>query len=96
MMLRKGVLATMDMEKVAEAHVRVYEAMNHGASGRYHCFDRAITKPNEAIKLGKGVMMRMEAPFQEEEEEFCSRVSNSKLKRLLLQASDHYCSSCEE
>lgn len=40
-MFVNGLLATVDVSKLAEAHVSVFEAMNKTAFGRYICFDRS-------------------------------------------------------
>ncbi|KAL6609435.1 hypothetical protein ACP70R_039404 [Stipagrostis hirtigluma subsp. patula] len=50
-MLGDGVLATADVEKVAEAHVRVYEAMNGTAGGRYICYDHVVRRAEEFAEL---------------------------------------------
>lgn len=50
-MYANGLLATVDVIRLAEAHVSVYEAMNKTASGRYVCFDRIIGRDEEAEKL---------------------------------------------
>ncbi|OWM71536.1 hypothetical protein CDL15_Pgr005723 [Punica granatum] len=51
-MYMNGLLATVDALRLADAHVSVYEAMNHQmASGRYICFDRVIDRPDKAAGL---------------------------------------------
>ncbi|CAL9086134.1 unnamed protein product [Musa acuminata var. zebrina] len=50
-MLTEGLLATIDVEKVAEAHVAVYEAMSSTACGRYICYDHVIRSGEEAAEL---------------------------------------------
>lgn len=52
-MYENGVLATVDVNTLAKAHVRVYEEMNKTASGRYVCFDKVITREYEADDLAK-------------------------------------------
>lgn len=47
----EGLLATIDVEKVAEAHVAVYEAMDSTACGRYICYDHIIRSGQEAAEL---------------------------------------------
>ncbi|XP_026387196.1 cinnamoyl-CoA reductase-like SNL6 [Papaver somniferum] len=47
-----GTLASSDVSKVAEAHVRVYEAMGKtGGCGRYICFDHVIDSEEQVVKL---------------------------------------------
>ncbi|KAF0923553.1 hypothetical protein E2562_006556 [Oryza meyeriana var. granulata] len=54
-MLAEGLLATADVERVAEAHVRVYEAMSGGgggtAGGRYICYDHVVRRGEEFAEL---------------------------------------------
>ncbi|XP_010925686.1 cinnamoyl-CoA reductase-like SNL6 [Elaeis guineensis] len=50
-MFAEGLLATVDVSKVAEAHVSVYEAMGSTACGRYICYDRIIQRKEEALEL---------------------------------------------
>ncbi|XP_062181339.1 cinnamoyl-CoA reductase-like SNL6 isoform X3 [Phragmites australis] len=50
-MLGDGLLATADVERVAEAHVRVYEAMNSTAGGRYICYDHVVRRAEEFAEL---------------------------------------------
>lgn len=52
-MYENGVLATVDVNTLAKAHVRVYEEMNKTAFGRYICFDKVITREYEAEDLAK-------------------------------------------
>ncbi|KAL5540611.1 hypothetical protein UlMin_043186 [Ulmus minor] len=48
-----GVLATVDVNRLAEAHVCVFEELNKTASGRYICFDRIIDSVEEAEELAR-------------------------------------------
>ncbi|KAL6136301.1 hypothetical protein ACLB2K_061597 [Fragaria x ananassa] len=50
-MYRSGVLATVDVMRLAEAHVSVYEEINKSAFGRYICFDQVIETEKQAEKL---------------------------------------------
>ncbi|XP_058091687.1 probable calcium-binding protein CML16 isoform X2 [Magnolia sinica] len=70
-MLRRGVLATVDVNKVAEAHVKVYEEMDGGACGRYLCFDGVIRGEDEVIRLEhelkiRGILSRERNLLQQE------------------------------
>ncbi|XP_042969384.1 cinnamoyl-CoA reductase-like SNL6 [Carya illinoinensis] len=99
-MLQQGILATGDVKNVAEAHVYVYEAMDNGASGRYLCFERVVRRLEEAIELENGLHMhgllsgRRQEVFPEGNEEIRSNLDNSKLAKLILQASRR--SSCKQ
>ncbi|CAL9159409.1 unnamed protein product [Musa hybrid cultivar] len=50
-MFAAGLLATVDVEQLADAHVSIYEAMNRNASGRYICYDHVIQTGEEAAEL---------------------------------------------
>ncbi|XP_022741537.1 cinnamoyl-CoA reductase-like SNL6 isoform X2 [Durio zibethinus] len=50
-MYANGLLATVDVSRLAEAHVYVFEAMNKTAFGRYICFDQVIDREEEAEKM---------------------------------------------
>lgn len=55
-----GLLATVDVMRVAEAHVSVYEAMNQTAFGRYICFDQVIDEAEKAEKLAREMGIPMD------------------------------------
>ncbi|XP_050220720.1 cinnamoyl-CoA reductase-like SNL6 [Mercurialis annua] len=52
-MFADGLLATIDVMKLAEAQVCVLEAMNKTAYGRYICFDNVIQSESQAERLAK-------------------------------------------
>lgn len=93
-MLQQGLLATADVKNVAKAHVHLYEAMNSGACGRYFCFDRVIQSLEEAIELENALKRpgfltreRQEDVTEQTDEIVNSKLSNSRLSRLLSQPS---------
>lgn len=57
-MYEDGVLVTVDIDFLADAHVAVYETPS--AYGRYICFNRAVCNPEDAVKLA--VMLSPSAP----------------------------------
>ena len=61
-MLAEGLLATADVERVAEAHVRVYEAMGGTAGGRYICYDHVVRRAEEFAELERQLGLRPRAP----------------------------------
>ncbi|CAN1853292.1 Cinnamoyl-CoA reductase-like SNL6 [Linum perenne] len=84
-MYADGVLATVDVMKVAEAHACVFEGMKKtGGGGRYICYDKVIEREDVAEKLAEEVGMPIEricghtnnipSPFQ---------LSNTKLSNLM-------------
>ncbi|KAJ9147405.1 hypothetical protein P3X46_029570 [Hevea brasiliensis] len=90
-MLQRGILATGDVNKVADAHVRVYEAMDDGAFGRYLCFDKVVERLDEGIQLENELKRHGLRPGSvvsaEETREVHSKLCNSKLAKLLLEGS---------
>lgn len=84
-MYEKGLLATVDVNRLAEAHVCVLEELNRTASGRYICFDQVIKNEEEVETLVRETGIRVNlisenasgnAPRQLE-------LSNLKLSRLM-------------
>ncbi|PIN01483.1 Flavonol reductase/cinnamoyl-CoA reductase [Handroanthus impetiginosus] len=81
-----GLLATVDIDRLAKAHVRVFEEMKKTASGRYICFDHVIEREDEIEKLARetgtnassitgGASCSNRPRFE---------LSNAKLARLML------------
>ncbi|XP_065879603.1 cinnamoyl-CoA reductase-like SNL6 [Euphorbia lathyris] len=54
-MYKDGILATVDVMKLAEAHACVFEALNKTAFGRYICFDQVIEREDDAENLAKQI-----------------------------------------
>ncbi|KAF5739619.1 putative cinnamoyl-CoA reductase [Tripterygium wilfordii] len=52
-MFSDGLLATVDVNRLAEAHLCVFEATNRRAVGRFICYDQVIDEEEEAEKLAK-------------------------------------------
>lgn len=50
-MYGSGLLATVDVTRLAEAHVVVFEAMSKASFGRYICFDSVVGGEAEAENL---------------------------------------------
>ena len=80
----EGLLATIDVEKVAEAHVAVYEAMDSTACGRYICYDHIIRSGQEAAELEQqlGLPGRISGDAHADHPTWVE-LSNRKLSRLL-------------
>ncbi|XP_019428413.1 PREDICTED: cinnamoyl-CoA reductase-like SNL6 [Lupinus angustifolius] len=76
-MYSHGLLATIDVTKLAEAHVSVFNEMNmNNGCGRYICFDHIIDTQNEAEKLAKEIGMP--------KEKICGDTSNNSLQRFIM------------
>lgn len=86
-MYEKGLLASVDVNRLAEAHVCVFEEMSRTASGRYICYDQVIKNEEEMETLAHETGIRVnlicetetatgDAPRQLE-------LSNLKLSRLM-------------
>lgn len=79
------LLATADVNKVAEAHVCLLEAMDKTASGRYICYDQVIMGEEAAEKLAKGMGMAADRICGNQFNFIPNRfqVSNRKLNNLM-------------
>lgn len=63
-----GILATVSVQRLAEAHVNVYEAMGENrAHGRYICFDQIITTQAEAEDLATEIGVDVTKIYQSQE-----------------------------
>uniref|UniRef100_A0ACD5VG14 Uncharacterized protein n=1 Tax=Avena sativa TaxID=4498 RepID=A0ACD5VG14_AVESA len=85
-MLAEGVLATVNVETVAEAHVRAYEAMaDNRAGGRYICYDRVIQRPEEFAELERqlGIPSRTATVQSVEDRPARFELCKKKLGRLM-------------
>ncbi|RZC59168.1 hypothetical protein C5167_006476 [Papaver somniferum] len=86
-----GTLASSDVSKVAEAHVRVYEAMGKiGGRGRYICFDHVIDSEEQVVKLTTQMGIpanRITSNARNTDSVSRFRLSNRKLSRLMSRRS---------
>ncbi|XP_022938554.1 cinnamoyl-CoA reductase-like SNL6 [Cucurbita moschata] len=95
-MYTNGLLATVDVTKLAKAHVCVYEGMKENSSSRYICFDRVISTANEASMLATeigvpvGSIVQTTPPinspvsFQLSNKKLCDLMFRSNLQRSCL------------
>lgn len=84
-----GLLATVDVDRLADAHVHVYEEMNKNGGGRYVCFDKVVRSPNEVQILEEKTGIHINTISSDYEFRFV--LSNRKLDRLMSQV--HRCSN---
>ncbi|KAJ3695301.1 hypothetical protein LUZ60_000678 [Juncus effusus] len=84
-MFSEGWLATVNIEKVADAHVKVYEAMNNTAGGRYVCYDHIIQQAEEATELERqlGIPNRIIFGENSSDRPVWFELCNRKLLRLM-------------
>lgn len=93
-MLADGVLATANVEAVAEAHVRVYEAMgDNTAGGRYICYDHVIQRAEEFAELERqlGIPSRTPATQSVDDDDRPARFELCKRKLGRLMSSRRRC-----
>lgn len=80
-----GVLATVDVGFLADAHVAAYESPT--AYGRYLCFSDAVCRPEDAVKLAQ--MLSPAAPRSpppsDELKVIPQRIQGKKLNKLMLE-----------
>ncbi|XP_059294145.1 cinnamoyl-CoA reductase-like SNL6 isoform X2 [Lycium ferocissimum] len=84
-MFRNGLLATVDVNRLAVAHVLVFEEMKNTACGRYISFDQVIRREEELEKLARetGIDIRMMRSNSRTNFSNCTKLSNAKLCRLM-------------
>ncbi|KAL5725137.1 hypothetical protein ACHQM5_008317 [Ranunculus cassubicifolius] len=94
-MYAAGLLATSDVNRVAEAHVCLYEALRNTAHGRYICFDRVIKTEDEAVELARDMGMpcqRISGDTRPPTDDYSLqfKLCNRKLSRLMSRQSSCY------
>ncbi|XP_073525589.1 uncharacterized protein [Phyllobates terribilis] len=96
LMFRRGMLAVEDVTKLAKAHVKVYEAMDHGnANGRYICFERVLGTLEDVARLETNLKVHgLLSGDNENETTHVERLTNQRITKLLAkQASTRW--TCE-
>lgn len=88
-MYEHGLLATVDVNKLAEAHVKVLEEMKETAGGRYVCFDKVVRSTDEVQRLEQETGLHINTTLRDVV--FRYELSNRKLDRLMSQV--HRCTS---
>ena len=89
-MYANGVLATVDVTKLAKAHLYVYEGMkDNTASGRYICFDRVISTADEAATFAAEIRVPIRTIVQTTpliDSPISFQLSNKKLSNLIARS----------
>ncbi|KAJ4831509.1 hypothetical protein Tsubulata_004742 [Turnera subulata] len=91
-MYKNGLLATIDVMKLADAHASVFQAMNKTAFGRYICYDRVIESEYQAEKLAMQIGVPVNKISGNEPENVQARfeLSDKKLRTLMART----CRNC--
>lgn len=81
-----GLLATVSIETLAKAHVRVFEEMKKTAPGRFICFDKVVEREDEVERLaaetGIAAASVLGGASSSSRPQF--ELSNAKLRQLML------------
>ncbi|XP_010417131.1 PREDICTED: cinnamoyl-CoA reductase-like SNL6 [Camelina sativa] len=85
-MYENGVLAYVDVEFVADVHIRAFE--DTSACGRYFCFNQIVNTEDEALKLVQTLSPLIPMPPRYEKEMqgsevYEERLRNKKLNKLV-------------
>ncbi|KAJ8568224.1 hypothetical protein K7X08_020946 [Anisodus acutangulus] len=84
-MYEDGVLVTVDLDFLVEAHICVYEEIS--TYGRYLCFNHIINQTEDAIKLANMLSPSPSSPQSSENDTriIQQRISNKKLNKLMVE-----------
>ncbi|KAA8535401.1 hypothetical protein F0562_030444 [Nyssa sinensis] len=84
-MYENGVLAFVDVNFLADVHIRAYE--DRSTCGRYFCFNQIVNADEEVVKLAESLSPLIPTPsryeFQGSEEVHAERLRNKKLNKLV-------------
>ncbi|KAK1438830.1 hypothetical protein QVD17_04641 [Tagetes erecta] len=83
-MYEHGLLATVDVNKLAEAHVKVLEEMKETGGGRYVCFDKLVRSTDDVQRLEQETGVHINT-IMSPDVVFRFELSNRKLDRLMSQ-----------
>lgn len=85
-MYENGVLVTVDLDFLVNAHICVYEDIS--TYGRYICFNNVINRPEDAVKLANILTTSPTSHSNDEERSSLmmieQRISNKKLNKLMV------------
>ncbi|XP_008786341.2 cinnamoyl-CoA reductase-like SNL6 isoform X1 [Phoenix dactylifera] len=83
-MYEDGVLVTVDLNFLADAHLAVFETPS--AYGRYLCFNRAVCRPEDAVKLAQMLSHASPCPHPSDELRVIQqRIQNKKLNKVMVE-----------
>uniref|UniRef100_J3N574 NAD-dependent epimerase/dehydratase domain-containing protein n=1 Tax=Oryza brachyantha TaxID=4533 RepID=J3N574_ORYBR len=79
-----GVLVTVDVDFLADAHIAAYECPT--AYGRYLCFNHTVCRPEDAANLAQMLLSpRTPAPPSDELKVIPQMIHTKKLNKLMLE-----------
>ncbi|XP_040985888.1 cinnamoyl-CoA reductase-like SNL6 [Juglans microcarpa x Juglans regia] len=86
-MYEDGVLLTVDMNFLVDAHICVFE--NISSYGRYLCFNHVVNRHEDALKLAQVLTTPSAAPmlpqsYEQDMRIIQQRISNKKLNQLMV------------
>ncbi|XP_062118293.1 cinnamoyl-CoA reductase-like SNL6 [Humulus lupulus] len=84
-MYENGVLVTIDLKFVVDAHICVFE--DSFAYGRYLCFDRVVNCNQDAVELARMLSPPSSAnvtTLEEDTSVYQQRITNKKLNKLMV------------
>ncbi|CAL9110731.1 unnamed protein product [Musa textilis] len=82
-MYEDGVLVTVDVDFLVDAHVAVYESPS--AFGRYLCFNGAVCRPHDAVKLEQTLSHDAAQPASSDGLRATQqRIQNKKLNQVMV------------
>lgn len=83
-MYEDGVLVTVDIKFLVDAHICVYESPS--TYGRYLCFNNAICRPEDAVKFSRMISPSLTSPPPSEGLRVVRpRIQSKKLKNAMLE-----------
>ncbi|KAK8944932.1 hypothetical protein KSP39_PZI008592 [Platanthera zijinensis] len=86
-MYEDGVLVAVELELLVDAHICIFESSD--AFGRYLCFNRAICRPEDAVKLAQMLSPSTPNPPRSDELRVIQeRIHSRKLNKLMLEFGD--------
>lgn len=85
-MYEDGVLVTVDVNFVVDAHICVFEDVT--SYGRYLCFNNIITQSEDAVNLARKLTPSAPAALPQSKDQdvriIQERISNKKLNKLMV------------
>lgn len=85
-MYEDGVLVTVDVNFVVDAHICVFEDVT--SYGRYLCFNNIITQSEDAVNLARKLTPSPPAALPQSKDQdvriIQERISNKKLNKLMV------------